>query len=1849
MAQLAEEGFENNGSSFPTDWHIENVSGPAYEWVVGTSNAAVPAYEGTRMAYINRETVAPGQVAEDWLITPAFTLPEDAQLQFFSKLTQGGDQGSLYKIMISPSGSADTEDFDEVILWDELTLNPDHNSYLKKEVWLPGTTGSTIRLAFVMQGNNGDRWQVDKVSVQSGCHAVEGIGSGTITSGAIEFMWDNNDSSSQWEIEIVPQFTLPSGSGIMINQNPYTASAITTGGAFQPNTSYAFYIRPYCGTGYYPAAWQGPFHAKTKDIGESCSDPYTISALPFTAIGEADISTELVAGLNTGCEDGNLPFSSEVGISKVYSYTATATGSITIKLHPEHNATGVFVYGSCADIGSNCLAGASGLTPINKTIPNFPVISGSTYYIVVSSFFQGDHYDLSIVQDSCSGTIEATFTINSSCEANAGFYALAEISTLDNVTACTVTPYLNGTALSSQAVSSLGTIQFGPYGSQDEVKIVIQNQQNPNCLLVSGKLSKSLCPPENDDCGNATILTTNTSLGNTIAYGHLTNATESSEPNACPGYDDDDVWYQFVALDTEHIIQLLYINGTTLNLNHSVYEGSCGGLEHLYCSNDNYSIASNLIVGQTYTIRVYSANAGLAETSFGIFTSAFLPNCMDNNPNADIVKSLFINLLNHLINVEDSISPTIPYECPELIALAPYITDSNPKIYNFHYDSNSMQFSFSEHGGVDDVVIYPTNNDMPNVELHEFVQDINFFNYSSPEDLSYVHVTFNHDYADKRCTVKHINFCPDGPLPPCQPMSGHISLNPGLYCVEANTPFTLSLQTDATDILSYSWVFFNFDFEIIGTSSQPNPVMTIPATDTYFVELDVITTGGCVTHFSRVLSVQNSCDDFCTEINLQSEQVKELYKDLVNHLLGLYPDNPVTLPYNCPELVALAPYLDDPNPLIYTLNYSSSGILRFSFAPHTEYYDIVIPDYGEISDFGLLSFSSASVPLHVTTTYTNGLTSTGHTIRHVDFCPPGACPPLKGKIFFNQGVSCVPPNVPQGLYFATPSSLVTAYEWTFYDQDQLTVVGTSTLSHPSVSYLEEGEYVIKLLVSYGVGCTKEFYKNVSVSTQDCEQACTENNMQSVIVKELYTDLVNHLMGIYSTGNTVTNPYTCPELTALAPYITDNNPQIWNVSYSDALRFSFSNHPVHDVSVPANGLISDINIISFTNPELANNYTTVYNNFTISSLHSIRHVDFCLADCTPLFGRIQLNGAMSCVPVGVQQAFYLQANTSGIVNYSWEFYNEYGGILYVSQLSNPSVSYSAEGNYTVKLTVTDNTGCTSDFYKTVTVSTQCAEACTEINSEAEMVKDLYIILLNHLLTMNTLPADGYTCMELSALSPYITHSNPAIYNAAYSSEQVLSFSFSPGESQPDVQVGDYGTIVDINLINYNGPEFLSSPTVTYTNGTHSSLHSVKHITFCPEPEVCESHVAFVIDESGSINATEAAKIKAHLSAFVDQQLNTGTTISFIGMSDSDTDTRNDHVTSEVTTATKTLFDNWITNYKTDYSPARVNAGISPGSDYWVSGLQKAYAGYGQHPKPEIIIVLTDGSQTNNVNGLKQLLSDITNDSDSHLYIYGIGTGSYVDADMLDDEPNNPDFTPVVEVNQRLMSSLKYLLELAPTEFPASSQTELLEGLYFEYPDFDHLYNDLRYFSDKLADAAIGCGGESIPKDFCNDCQTFQPYPNQLYWISAWVREDQTYQVKTYTNGVVKLLFEDGAEQLLGEIQLLPAGEIIDGWQRIAAKFLIPGDTSVMRVELENLSPNVPVYFDDIRIHPVNGSMKSFVYDPETFRLMAELDDNNYTTFYEYDNEGGLVRVKKETARGIKTIQESRSGTSIQTEN
>lgn len=153
--------------------------------------------------------------------------------------------------------------------------------------------------------------------------------------------------------------------------------------------------------------------------------------------------------------------------------------------------------------------------------------------------------------------------------------------------------------------------------------------------------------------------------------------------------------------------------------------------------------------------------------------------------------------------------------------------------------------------------------------------------------------------------------------------------------------------------------------------------------------------------------------------------------------------------------------------------------------------------------------------------------------------------------------------------------------------------------------------------------------------------------------------------------------------------------------------------------------------------------------------------------------------------------------------------------------------------------------------------------------------------------------------------------------------------------------------------------------------------------------------------------------------------------------------------------------------------------------------------------------------------------------------------------------------------------------------------------------------------------------------CADCvSSFSPMPGK-YVVSAWVKENNAPQAtKNYTKPYLRISFAGTSNTF----NLTPSGKIIDGWQKIDSIISIPSNATSISIALKVTSGDA--YFDDIRFFPIDGSMMSYVYDPINLRLMAELDERNFATLYEYDEEGKLIRIKKETERGVMTIQENR---------
>ncbi len=137
-------------------------------------------------------------------------------------------------------------------------------------------------------------------------------------------------------------------------------------------------------------------------------------------------------------------------------------------------------------------------------------------------------------------------------------------------------------------------------------------------------------------------------------------------------------------------------------------------------------------------------------------------------------------------------------------------------------------------------------------------------------------------------------------------------------------------------------------------------------------------------------------------------------------------------------------------------------------------------------------------------------------------------------------------------------------------------------------------------------------------------------------------------------------------------------------------------------------------------------------------------------------------------------------------------------------------------------------------------------------------------------------------------------------------------------------------------------------------------------------------------------------------------------------------------------------------------------------------------------------------------------------------------------------------------------------------------------------------------------------------------------NKKYILNAWIKDSHP----TDRNLDLSLTLNNGLPIKL------TCKAIVEGWKLVEVVIdmgTISGNDLILA-----LVPTVSgLYIDDIRIHPFDAHMKTYAYNDKSFKLMAELDENAFATLYEYDDEGSLIRVKKETERGIMTIKESRS--------
>jgi len=213
----------------------------------------------------------------------------------------------------------------------------------------------------------------------------------------------------------------------------------------------------------------------------------------------------------------------------------------------------------------------------------------------------------------------ATYQVVDDCDNGNQFLVNTNVTDLGDATTLTISNNIDGNTVLADAV---GVYQLGPFPFGVDVVITISNNQDSNCVINSSAIQLLACPPENDNPCDAAVAQVNADDSCAlVTSGTLLEGTDSGVPNgSCTGNADDDVWFEFTALNEIQIISILNIDGGGFfqNIDHAVYEGTCNALVELYCSEAEASVTPVLTIGNTYYVRIFSADNDPVDYTFDL-------------------------------------------------------------------------------------------------------------------------------------------------------------------------------------------------------------------------------------------------------------------------------------------------------------------------------------------------------------------------------------------------------------------------------------------------------------------------------------------------------------------------------------------------------------------------------------------------------------------------------------------------------------------------------------------------------------------------------------------------------------------------------------------------------------------------------------------------------------------------------------------------------------------------------------------------------------------------------------------------------------------------------------------------------------------------------------------------------------------------------------------------------------------------------------------------------------------------------------------------------------------------------
>ncbi|MCU0349837.1 MAG: gliding motility-associated C-terminal domain-containing protein [Flavobacterium sp.] len=325
FAQL-NEGFEGG---IPSTWAVfDNGIGTANSWTT-TSNTAVGwVFAGANSAFINRENVAAGNNAVDWLVTSQVTVPANGQVRFFGRQTLAGNNGTSYSVRVSTTSQTDPNAFTTVATFSETDFNDSFilpGAFEQKSIPLNAYVGQDVFIAFVMTGatTNGDRWVIDNVIVDQQCLVNTNLQAAPQATSAL-LSWTSS-SSGPWEVEYGPEgFTQGTGTVVIATTNVN----FNLNPPLDPLTDYSYYVRSICSPGN-NSPWSEIFDFTTSALPPECGGNFVDTGGPSANYASNEDYTIVICPDNPG-DFVTVTFTSfftEASFDKLYVYDGNSTAS----------------------------------------------------------------------------------------------------------------------------------------------------------------------------------------------------------------------------------------------------------------------------------------------------------------------------------------------------------------------------------------------------------------------------------------------------------------------------------------------------------------------------------------------------------------------------------------------------------------------------------------------------------------------------------------------------------------------------------------------------------------------------------------------------------------------------------------------------------------------------------------------------------------------------------------------------------------------------------------------------------------------------------------------------------------------------------------------------------------------------------------------------------------------------------------------------------------------------------------------------------------------------------------------------------------------------------------------------------------------------------------------------------------------------------------------------------------------------------------------------------------------------------------------------------------------------------